>query len=375
MQEQTKGKEVTSEYEALVRNTIEQLDGIMNVSVKQALKDYVKKALGKSVRTKDPFFWPAGMLMLGLVSAWEYLDKCEDTQKLKDDIGACLEAHVDLWLKKTGGKIDYVDDALAGFSLVELYNRTGKDKYKNAAMAIEAHIKGAKRDPEGAVVYNSGRGGNIFADGIGQVAMYMAVCDDETLRFEGSKQLDLYYKYGMDEASGLPYHGYELKKSASGNEYISEKKGILSWGRAFGWLIMGACANAALDTPGEKTLNEFKSLCTAALKYQRKDGGWSWQIQAVDGHIDMSATGMIAFALGYAVKYKVFGEDGIVKEIEEALNKAAECMFIHSANGTVNDALSSCDDFGVHYQTYGSYPWGQGAVLAALSVINMLPEM
>ena len=36
--------------------------------------------------------------------------------------------------------------------------------------------------------------------------------------------------------------------------------------------------------------------------------------------------------------------------------------------GRVGSALSSCEDFGVHYQNYGHYPWGQGAALAAASL-------
>jgi hypothetical protein len=47
--------------------------------------------------------------------------------------------------------------------------------------------------------------------------------------------------------------------------------------------------------------------------------------------------------------------------------KALEGLHSNISSGRVMNALSSCDDFGVHYQSYGHYPWGQGAVLAALS--------
>ena len=356
-----------SAYYEVVRETVKQLNNIMNVSLSDRLKDVIKKVLGRSVRTKDPFFWHAGMLMLGLGSALEYLDKAENSKEIRKEIENALESHVDLWIKKTGGRISFVDDALAGFALIKAYDITGNEKYKRAADAVKTYLMTAARDAEGAILYNTGRSGNIFADGIGQVSMFMAECDDKAL--DSNEQLKLFYKYGMDEASGLPYHGYELKRSTSGDGYISEKKGILSWGRAFGWLIMGASANASCKKSDDKTYAEFKVLCESALKYQRKDGGWSWQMQAVDGHIDMSATGMIAFSLGYAVKSNVFGEDDIADRIRKALKKAEECIYAHSKEGIVIDALSSCDDFAVHYQTYGNYPWGQGAALAALSVI------
>ena len=372
---------VNSAYYEVVRETVKQLNNIMNVSLSDRLKDVIKKVLGRSVRTKDPFFWHAGMLMLGLGSALEYLDKVEDSKEIRKEIENALESHVDLWIKKTGGRISFVDDALAGFALIKAYDITGNEKYKRAADAVKTYLMTAARDAEGAILYNSGRSGNVFADGIGQVSMFMAAYDDKAL--DSNEQLKLFYKYGMDEESGLCYHGYELKKSNMGDKdyaksgdsskklYVSDKKGILCWGRAFGWLIMGASVNAALGKAEEESLSHFRSLCEAALKYQRADGGWSWQMQAVDGHIDLSATGMIAYALGYAVKSGVFGEEELSDKIIAALKKAEECIYAHSDKGIVLDALSSCDDFAVYYQTYGNYPWGQGAALAALSA-NLL---
>ena len=362
-----------SAYYEVVGKTVEQLNNIMNVSLSDRVKDTVKKALGRSVRTKDPFFWHAGMLMVGLVSALECLDKDEDAKESSDKIKASLESHVDLWFRKTGGKVSFVDDALAGFALIKAYEITGNEKYKKAADAVSSYLKNAGRDAEGAILYNSGRSGNIFADGIGQVSMFMAACDDKA--FDSNEQLRLFLKNGMDEASGLCYHGYELRKDAdvngtSKNCYVFEKKGILCWGRAFGWLIMGASVNASLGKANEESLKYFTDMCEAALKYQRKDGGWSWQMQAVDGHIDLSATGMIAYALGYALNNDVFGEDDISGRISEALKKAKDCIYAHTESGIVTDSLSSCDDFAVHYQTYGNNPWGQGAALAALSVIH-----
>lgn len=381
-----------SAYYEVVKETVKQLNNIMNVSLSDRIKDTVKKALGRSVRTKDPLFWHAGMLMVGLVSALEYLEKVDDAKEIRDEIKASLEEHVNLWFRKTAGNVGFVDDALAGFALIKAYEITGNEKYKKAVDAVSLFLKSAGRDAEGAILYNSGRSGNIFADGIGQVSMFMAACDDK--EFDSNEQLRMFYKFGMDEESGLCYHGYELRKSdpcfegfadkksdlcdkdfaesgdSSKNAYVSDKKGILCWGRAFGWLIMGASVNAALGKEDEESFSQFRSLCEAALKYQRADGGWSWQLQALDGHIDLSATGMIAYALGYAVNNDVFGEADLPDKISAALKKAEECIYAHSDKGIVLDALSSCDDFAVHYQTYGNNPWGQGAALAALSVIR-----
>ena len=201
---------------------------------------------------------------------------------------------------------------------------------------------------------------------------------------------------GVDKKSGLNYHGYSLPDN--------QKKGLLGWGRAFGWLYMGvaeaACAaiksSDEANDNGEKIPNSenldsseckkdcpdkkrcfmnsgfnitglYRQMSRTALEYQRADGGWSWQIQGTEGHIDMSATGMIAYSLARGYNAGILDN---IEDIDSSFDKAVECMLSHTEKGAVLDALSSCDDFGVHYQTYGHYPWGQGAVLAALAEIR-----
>ena len=385
-------------YFEVVKVTVNQLENIMNVSLADRAKDTVKKALGRSVRTKDPLFWPAGMLMLGLVSSLEYLDAIGDDEArvLRKRAESAIGKHLDLWLSKYGGKIDYVDDALSGFCFIKMYERTRNTKYKDAADKIAEFIAGYPKDDAGSVIYNASRGNkNIFADGAGQVAMFAAEYEKvfgkeaasstgvegrhkvgqkkraEAMKAVRNSLLKNYHDFGRDPKSGLIYHAYELQ----GN--VAEKKGLMCWGRAFGWLIMGAANSAELSADVESTATDseqnsfdtakwFKELALAAIDNQREAGGWSWQLQAVDGHIDTSATGMIAYALTCGSKSNIFSAEEQFK-IKEAVQKASECMKGHIDGGAVLDALSSCDDFGVHYQTYGNYPWGQGAVLAALS--------
>ncbi|SFU66690.1 glycoside hydrolase family 88 protein [Butyrivibrio sp. INlla21] len=441
-----------SAYFELVKVTANQLENIMNVSLSDRAKDTVKKVLGRSVRTKDPLFWPAGMLMLGLVSALEYLDAesvgegnvtgssdagdlgadspktyADSARGLRKRIESVIGKHLDMWLSKYGGKIDYIDDALSGFCFIKMYERTRNTKYKDAADKLAEFIIKSPKDSAGSVIYNASRGNkNIFADGVGQVAMFAAeyikvfgTGEDssegvesrhkaeqkkfvEGMRSVKDNLLKNFHTFGRDPKSGLIYHAYELQENVRyvidgvnneeqrrHTEFFAEKKGLMCWGRAFGWLIMGAAGAAASSSsaaagPGAEggigatgaaasgssgafdVGDWFKELALATLDYQREDGGWSWQLQSVDGHIDMSATGMIAYALSVGLKSDIFSAEEQTK-IKEAVQKASECMSHHIDGGAVLDALSSCDDFGVHYQTYGNYPWGQGAVLAAMS--------
>lgn len=371
----------------IIHESARELGDIMVVSPKQAAKDVVKKALGRSVRTKDPLFWPAGMLMLGLSEAAAWCEKkaaAEDASEedkkyiqVRDAILHALNAHTQLWMEKYQGKLDFVDDALAGVAFVRLYKLTGEEKYKKAADRIAAYLEKAPRDSEGAIIYNGERSTNIFADGIGQVSMFYAaysslfVGDTEYLD-RAVKQVRCFKLYGMDKKSGLNYHGYELLEERANDfgkdAYRSEKKGLLGWGRAYGWLMLGLSETVVylsekIGLRGE-LLNWYRELAFKAIEYQREDGGFSWQLQAVEGHIDMSATGMITYALEQGLNAGIFEDETPVRE---AILKAQHSMLENSPKGIVTAALSSCDDFGVHYQTYGNYPWGQGAVLMALT--------
>ena len=396
------GYRVDERYKMVLDRTVDDLLGIMNVSLVQQAKDVVKRFMGRSVRTKDPLFWPAGMLMLGLVSAAE-----QEDGEIKSKCLAAISAHLDMWLKSYDGKIDFVDDALAGVCFIRAYELTHEDKYKEAADKIAQFILTAPRDEQGTIIYNPGRNSsNIFADGVGQVSMFMAAytsafSDSDIVissgsRLDASKQIKNFFEMGVDKKSGLNYHGYSL--------HDNQKKGLLGWGRAFGWLYMGVAeaACAAIKSSDEANDNDekipnsenldssecqkdcpdkkrcymnsgfnitglYRQMSRTALEYQRADGGWSWQIQGTEGHIDMSATGMIAYSLARGYNAGILDN---TEEIDSSFDKAVECMLSHTEKGAVLDALSSCDDFGVHYQTYGHYPWGQGAVLAALAVIR-----
>lgn len=375
----------TEVYMDTIRASVYELSGIMDVSFRDRAKDLVKSAMGRSVRSKDPMFWPAGMLMLGLVEARrsliERLSDNEGSQALVAEIDSTILKHINLWKHKNGGKIEFIDDALAGAALIKLYQQSYDEALrvscKETADLIYKYLMGASKDEAGTIVYNADRdGSNVFADGVGQVSMFLSAYgkafDCEEALEMARIQLRNFRKYGMDDRTGLPYHGYAISKGHC------EKKGVLSWGRAAGWLIMGLSEYAAVmedaseasdwDEDSEPASIEKDELCTwfeelseTLVGYQRTDGGYGWQIQAVEGHLDTSATGMIVFGL-----LNGLGEANRL-EMVEALESSFGAMVFSQQKGKVMEALSSCDDFGVHYQTYGHYPWGQGAVLAALA--------
>ena len=113
---------MTEREKQIINESIAELETIMEVSLGQMAKDLVKSALGRSVRTKDPMFWPAGMLMLGLAEARKRA-VLDGEEGLVGKIDEAFLVHIRLWKEKYDKKISYIDDALAGVALIRLYEQ------------------------------------------------------------------------------------------------------------------------------------------------------------------------------------------------------------------------------------------------------------
>lgn len=347
----------------------------------EKLKNQARKILGRSTSagTGDPLFWPAGLLLLGLCEMERY-DECEEY--LKPFLQNVLTP-------------SYVDDALTGYVMLQLYKKTGNVMYLQGADKIVSFLLKAPRDEDGSLIYNPRNGStSVFADGIGMSCLllieygsainYPTQMEQKLLRKAVSRQnaevpkalrrrrealqlaarqIRSYAANGMDPASGLPYHGYNRKKNVC--------EGIIGWGRAVGWLLMGSVPDPApvyrLDA-GLKPIYEsfYQTICRALPQYCREDGLFSWQLQADRSYADVSATGMIYWAL---LKGAAGRDETRRRRILEGAEKAAEGMRPEIRGGIVSGALAECLDFAMYRQEYGVYPWGQGAALAMLKAI------
>lgn len=114
----------------------------------------------------------------------------------------------------------------------------------------------------------------IYADTIGMTAPFL--CRYGKLRGEsglvklGVMQIVHFLDHGMDEKTGLPYHGFD---SATGMKY-----GCVGWGRAVGWLMMGIAETLAClpeQTPQFPFMQgHLQRLTRTVAEYQRQDGSF-----------------------------------------------------------------------------------------------------
>ncbi len=323
---------------------VRQLKNFRKTDTKRQMKDLAKKALGRYVAKKDDIYWPAGLLLLGLVEAGRHEDAAE---------------YIAEWIRD-GSDTAYVDDALTGYVIIRLYEITGKKEYRDAADKIAEFLKTTPRDIEGSIIYGPGRNEYIYADGAGMTALFLShygkVFEKEEASALAKKQIGNYLNYGMAVNQGLPYHGYDVK---SGVRY-----GIIGWGRAAGWLLMGM-AGYLSDWSDPGVARAAAGIVGQIYGYLRKDHLFSWQLEAVEGPSDTSATGMLLWSVAK------LEEKGVLPGFDHNVLQDSADSLRHEINGgRVYGASAECIDFAQYKQEYGSFPWGQGAVLAFLGILK-----
>ena len=408
------GVNTTEIMPQMARVAIDMLAAIDHKPFKQRAKEFAKTLLGRGrASDRDPLFWPAGFLLLGLTES---------------DIPEARETAVQYYRRWCDKKIPvrYADDALAGYAALRLYEETGDASARETAVTVYQFLKDAPRDAAGSIIYHPSAANRcVFADGAGMTALFLAAYgrhDGRTAAYErlpgadqpvgdtgltvsgfAALQLDNYRKYGMDERTGLPYHGYLLREANGGasenaageattDVFLSEKKGIIGWGRAVGFLLMGASAVAAMQRDDDAAEPEkhsdhiagaadiARTLSAAAHAAIRPDGLFSWQLTAPEGHVDTSATAMIGWALAQMETEIADRTASTVTQKatlteRSGIDRMAEALRDYvTSEGRMTESLAECVDFGEHPQRYGVYPWGQGAAMAFLSAADFCSE-
>ncbi len=326
---------------ALLGKIIYRADEMIGKNQKLFSIDAARRSIRSRTMHRDPFFWHNGILSMA-ISEYQDVDQqstCTNNSKL-------------LSKKYT---IKFVDDALFYYANFEKLSRDDLD-------LIARYLREFERDPAGSILYRN-YSPSAYIDTLGMICPFLfryakATGNHELARLAMS-QFELFFENGFDAASGLPYHGYNVNKG--------QKDGIIGWGRGLGWMMLGLADSLAWvesDTSEYKKLNDmFGMISKKVLPHQRADGGYSWQLQAQDGPLDISATSMIGYSLA---RYSAIAR---TEENEEALRRTeAYVLSAIDARGYVTNSSAECRGFSMYPQRYEINSWGQG--FAALFLIH-----
>lgn len=284
------------------------------------IEKYIEELMEKS--TPDRPIWNIEKIMQGLKSTWNYIDGCmikailemyaitkEDKYlKFADDFIDC-KVNADGTIEGYDVNELNIDNVNAGKTLFELFDLTGKEKYRKAIDLVYSQVAQMPRTKEGNFWHK-----NIYPDQVWLDGLYMCqpfYMEYET-RFHDKKNYDDIFqqffnveKNMRDPKTGLYYHAYDSSRAM----FWCDKVTGLSqnfWLRALGWFSMAlldtldkADASAAGESY-EKLKQIFVELMDAMLKYQDESGMW-YQVVNFGGmdknYLETSGSSIMAYAL------------------------------------------------------------------------------
>lgn len=291
----------------------------------EILDRYIDQLLEKS--TPQAPIWNIEKIRLGGQPTWNYMDGC----MIKAVIELYLITKNKKYLDFADGFIDYfvnddgsilsydpfeynLDNVNAGKTLFDLYELTGKDKYRKAIDTVYSQLKGQPRTSTGNFWHKLIYPNQIWLDGLYMAQpFYMQYestyhncenCHDSYQQF-----INVYDKM-RDLRNGLYYHAYDDSREA----FWCDKVTGLSdnfWLRALGWYAM-----ALIDTmeimpdslsKEKKELNRiYRELIDSMLPYQDQESGMWYQVVNRGGispnYLETSGSAIFAYAIMKSVR-------------------------------------------------------------------------
>lgn len=222
------------------------------------------------------------------------------------------EMFIDHFVQEDGSILTFkpekynLDDINEGRVLFELYEKTGKEKYRKAADFLRAQLERQPRTVEGNFWHKAIYPNQVWLDGIYMAQPFYVMYE----KYFGSgdfsdttTQIKTVREKMFDEEKGLYYHGYDASRSVF---WADPETGCSKnfWLRSIGWFSV-ALADILEILPDGKEREEltaiFTELMASLAGYSDEDTGLYWQVTDQGGregnYLETSGSSMIAYAM------------------------------------------------------------------------------
>ncbi len=310
------------------------------------IEKYIRMLMEKS--TPDFPMWNIENLRNGKKSKWNYIDGCmikailemysitEDKDYL-DFADGFVDAKVSEDGLIDGYNVDdlNIDNVNAGKTLFELYDITGKEKYRKAIDLIYSQIEKMPRTKEGNFWHKKIYPNQVWLDGLYMGQPFYMEYDtrygNKAHYSDIKKQFENVYRIMRNPLNGLYYHAYDESRQM----YWCDKVTGLSqnvWLRAIGWYAMALLDTYDKADPAESEIRDMlkknlTELIDAMIAYQDENGFW-YQVVNFSGmdrnYPETSGTAILAYAILKGVRlgvldesYRKYGEkafDGVTRD-------------------------------------------------------------
>jgi unsaturated rhamnogalacturonyl hydrolase len=224
-----------------------------------------------------------------------------------------MKGYIDYFVREDGTingykLLDYnIDRVRPGLNMLELYKRTGEEKYKKATEMLISQMETHPRTNAGGFWHKKAYPSQMWLDGIYMASPFLAryAHDFNQPKWfdEITFQIKLIYEKTRDSRTGLLYHAWdESHRQRWCNPETGQSKHF--WSRATGWYMMALVD--VLDYLPENhsdrpaLLKILNSLSESLLKVQDKKSGLWYQVLDLGGregnYTEASGTAMFVYA-------------------------------------------------------------------------------
>ncbi|MBR1842869.1 MAG: glycoside hydrolase family 88 protein [Oscillospiraceae bacterium] len=278
---------------------------------------YILRLINES--TPERTIWNIEKIRQGAPASWNYIDGCMITalMAIADITGDeryfnFAENFISSFVAEDGTIRTFdpekytLDDVNEGRVLFELYEKTGKEKYRLAADKIRDMLLHQPRTREYSYWHKLIYPNQVWLDGLYMAQPFMALYEkhfgdkDYT---DVVRQIETVRTRMFDEDKRLYYHGYDASKMA----FWADKKTGLSrsfWLRAIGWFSVALADIVEILPEGEgrdSVVSIFQEAMEGVAMYQDHDTGLYWQVVDQPGregnYLETSGSSMLAYAM------------------------------------------------------------------------------
>ncbi len=286
----------------------------------QQIEIYIKELLEKS--TPEYPAWNIEAAKSGMKAGWNYIDGCMIKAILelysmtkKEEYLTFADEFISFRVKEDGTIDGYskdefnLDNINAGKTLFELYDLTGKEKYRKAIEVIYEQIMEQPRTKEGNFWHKLIYPNQVWLDGLYMcMPFYM---EYETRYKNKNGYRDIFSQFAnvaekmRDTVTGLYYHGYDASKEIF---WCDRTTGLSKnfWLRAMGWYTMAlldsltVCERKGYEKEYDTLKKVFSDLIHSLLQYQDSSGMW-YQVVNLgnreENYQETSGSSIMAYAL------------------------------------------------------------------------------
>lgn len=310
---------------------------------------------------KKRWAYVPGMMLMAIARTGEiYMhEECYDFMK----------RHMDLFIREDGRITGYrleeynLDQINQGKNLFLLMERSGEQRYEQAAHLLAAQLIGHPRTSEGGFWHKKVYPFQMWLDGLYMsspfLAQYAQVFQRPELFDEVAHQLLLVEQKTRDPYTGLLYHGWD---EAREQVWANPQTGCSAnfWSRALGWYAMALVDSLEffpIDHPKRGTIiGIFERMCSALYRVQEEQSGLWFQVMdqgfREGNYLETSGSGMFIYALAKGARLQYL-ENPARRKALQAYNGLIERYVEEDSEGV--HLHNICHGAGLSLDRDGSY--------------------